>query len=182
MRTEGFGKRIILLGLLIGASAAFQPVLAQHSSAFPLASESGGIQPASSSSEPQNSQSLSTIHISPLEPAKQNRFIPAERPSRRSWLVLSAVQHGAAGFDAYSTRDAISHGAVEDDPLLRPFASSPAIYAANQVGPLILDYVARRMQRSSNGFVRRMWWLPQSAAAADFIFCGVHNLHIANQP
>ena len=132
--------------------------------------------------QPQNSQSLSSIHVPDFEPMKQNRFIAVERPSRRSWLALAAVEHGAAAFDAYSTRDAISHGAVEDDPLMRPFANSPAIYAASQVGPLVLDYVARRMQRSNNSFARRMWWLPQSAATAEFIFCGVHNLHVANQP
>jgi hypothetical protein len=140
-------------------------------------SASGGIQPVSLASEPQNSQSLSTIRVTPLEPAKQDRVISAERPSRKSWLALSIVQHAAAGFDAYSTRDA-----VEEDPLMRPFAGSPAMYAANQAGPLILDLVARRMQRGNNKFLRHIWWVPQSAAAADFVFCGVHNLHVANQP
>ena len=182
MRTEGFRKRIVMLALAIGVSAAFQPVSAQRFTASPPASASGGIQPVSVASEPQNSQSLSTIRVTPLEQAKQDRVTSVERPSRKSWLALSIVQHGAAAFDAYSTRDAISHGAVEEDPLMRPFAGSPAMYAANQVGPLILDLVARRMQRSNNSFLRRMWWLPQSAAAADFVFCGVHNLHVANQP
>lgn len=182
MRTEGFCKKIVVCALLIGFSAAFQPAFAQRMSALLPAAEFGGLQPAALSSQPQNSQSLSTIHISPLEPAKQDRFIPVERPSRRSWFALSIVQHGAAAFDAYSTRDAISRGAFEADPLMRPFAHSSAMYAANQVGPLLLDLVARRMQRGNNGFLRRIWWLPQSAAAADFIFCGVHNLHVANQP
>jgi hypothetical protein len=182
MRTEGFRKRIVMLALAMGVSAAFQPVLAQSFPTLLPVSESGGIQPVSLGSEPQNSQSLSTIRVTPLEPAKQDRVISAERPSRKSWLALSIVLHGAAAFDAYSTRDAISHGAVEEDPLMRPFAGSPAMYAANQAGPLILDLVARRMQRSNNSFLRRMWWLPQSAAAVDFVFCGVHNLHVANQP
>jgi hypothetical protein len=182
MHTNRLRKQIIVLAVLIGALAAFQPALAQHVSTLLPTSESGGIQPVSLSSAAQNSQSLSSIHVPEFEPTKQNRFIAVERPSRRSWLALAAVEHGAAAFDAYSTRDAISHGAVEDDPLMRPFAHSPAIYAASQVGPLVLDYVARRMQRSNNSFARHMWWLPQSAAAAEFIFCGVHNLHVANQP
>jgi hypothetical protein len=182
MRTEGFCKKFIVLALAIGVSAAFHPAFAQHIFSLLPASESGALQPVSLGSEPHNSLALSTIRVSPPEPMTRSAVISVERPSRRAWLALSIMQHGAAAFDAYSTRAAISQGAVEADPLMRPFAHSPAIYAANQVGPVILDLVARRMQRSNNAFMRRMWWLPQSAAAADFIFCGVHNLHVANQP
>jgi hypothetical protein len=60
------------------------------------------------------------------------------------------VQHGAATFDAYTTREAVSAGAREDDPLMRPFAKSPEIYAAIQVSPTTLDYVARRMQQAQS--------------------------------
>ncbi len=182
MRTEGFRKKIILLALAIGFSTAFRPVFAQHIFALLPASESGALQPVSLGSGPHDSLALSTIRISPPEPMTRSSVISAERPSRRVWLALSIVQHGAAAFDAYSTRDAISHGAVENDPLMRPFANSPAIYAASQMGPLVLDLVARRMQRSNNSFLHRMWWLPQSAATASFVFCGVHNLHVANEP
>ncbi|MGH7837006.1 MAG: hypothetical protein ACREQC_04180, partial [Candidatus Binataceae bacterium] len=105
----------------------------------------------------------------------------AERyPSRRAWIALSFVQHGAATFDAYSTRQAIAHGAVEDDPMMRPFAHSPAMYAAMQVGPVMLDILARHMQRSNNNFLRHIWWLPQSVSTAGFVVSGVHNLHVAN--
>ena len=182
MRTEGFRERIAVLALVMGLSAAFQPVLAQHLPTLLPVNATGGIQPVSLASEPQNSQSLSTIRVTPLEPVRQDRVFSVERPSRKSWVALSMVQHGAAAFDAYSTRDAISHGAIEDDPLMRPFAGSPAMYGANQVGPLILDYVALRMQRSNNKFLRHSWWVPQAAAAADFVYCGVHNLHVASQP
>lgn len=92
------------------------------------------------------------------------------------------MQHSAATFDAYSTRQAVSSGAIEADPLMRPFAQSPAIYAAIQVGPAILDYAARRMQRSSNNFLRRTWWVPQSASTGLFLFSGAHNLQVANRP
>jgi hypothetical protein len=105
-----------------------------------------------------------------------------ERPrSSRTWLALSVIQHGAATFDAYSTRQAIGHGAVEDDPMMRPFAHSGAIYAAIQVGPLLLDYASRRMQHSESPMVRRMWFFPQSLSTAGFIFSGVHNLNVASR-
>jgi hypothetical protein len=130
----------------------------------------------------QNSQSLSTVRIPVADPERQRRIYPAESPRlSKSWLALSLVQHAAAGLDAYSTRQAIGHGAVEDDPMMRPFAHSGAIYAAIQVGPLLLDYAARRMQHSEFGMVRRMWFVPQSISTAGFLFSGVHNLNVASR-
>lgn len=128
----------------------------------------------------QNTQGLSTVHIAPVEPDRLHSVVVPERyPSRRAWIALSFVQHGAATFDAYSTRQAISHSAVEDDPMMRPFAHSPAMYAAMQVGPVMLDVLARHMQRSDNNFLRHIWWLPQSVSTAGFVISGVHNLHVA---
>jgi hypothetical protein len=127
----------------------------------------------------QNVLSLSTIRIQPIEPANEHQVIQARPfPSRRAWLALSLVEHGAAAFDAYSTREAIGRGAVELDPTMRPFAHSPALYAAIQVSPVLLDFVARKMQRSQNNFVRRMWWLPQTASTANFLYSGVHNFNV----
>jgi hypothetical protein len=131
----------------------------------------------------QNSQSLATVRVPSIEPATPKKVIPVENlPSRRNWLILSIVQHSAATFDAYSTRQAVSSGAVEADPFMRPFAQSPAIYVAIQGAPVVLDYAARRMQRSPNNFLRHTWWLPQSASTGLFLFSGVHNLHVANRP
>src|SRR5262249_21946445 len=43
-----------------------------------------------------------------------------ERSRRRMWLELSAVQHSAAAFDAWSTRRAISSGGGRElNPMLR---------------------------------------------------------------
>jgi hypothetical protein len=129
----------------------------------------------------QSGQSLSTIHIPDPNPARENRIERAiETPSRREWLFLAVVAHGAAGFDAYSTRQAVGHGAIEQDPLMRPFAGSAAIYAATQVGPLLFDLLARHMQHSEYPLVRRVWWLPQSLSAGVSIFSGVHNLNVAS--
>ncbi len=131
----------------------------------------------------QNSQSLSRIRIPEADPVKPMAVYAAETPRMsRSWLALSLVQHGAATFDAYSTRQAIGNGAIEDDPMMRPFAHSGAIYAAIQVGPLILDYVSRRMQHSEYPIVRRMWFVPQSVSTAGFLFSGVRNMNVANRP
>jgi hypothetical protein len=45
------------------------------------------------------------------QPVKQYRVIGVENMrSRRNWMILSFVQHGAATFDAYSTRRAIESG------------------------------------------------------------------------
>ena len=127
-------------------------------------------------------QPLSSVRIPEPMPVKPVKVYSPEKPRMsRTWLALTMMQHGAATFDAYSTRQAIGHGAVEDDPLMRPFAHSGAIYAAIQVGPLLLDYVARRMQHSEYGMVRRMWFVPQSASTAGFLISGVHNLSVASR-
>lgn len=130
----------------------------------------------------QNSQSFSNIRI---QQANQKRYTirSAESvPSRRNWLVLCVLEHSAATFDAYSTRQASSRGAREEDPLMRPFAHSPAIYAALQVGPVLIDVLARHMQRSQYNFERRTWWVPQTVSTAVSIFAGVHNLGLERHP
>jgi hypothetical protein len=131
---------------------------------------------------PIDTEALSTVHLPSIQPAEPVRAASVEKlPSRKSWLILSLVQHGAAGFDAYSTRQAIANGAVEQDPFMRPFANSPAIYGAIQVAPLALDYVARRMQLSRHELVRHLWWIPQTTSTGLFLFSGAHNMHVARE-
>jgi len=115
-----------------------------------------------------------------LRPAK-----PAFRPEgvseghKKVWYALMFASSGAAGFDAWSTRRAISGGyGTESNPLLRPFAHSNALYAATQVSPLVLDYVGRKMMTSRHPLLRRMWWLPQSAGTGMSLFAGVHNVGV----
>jgi hypothetical protein len=126
----------------------------------------------------QNSQSFSTIRISETDEKRYAIREAESAPARRNWLMLSIVEHSAATFDAYSTRQAVSRGAVEQDPLMRPFAHSPAIYAAIQVGPVLFDLLARHMQRSNYNFERRTWWVPQTASTGMSIFAGIHNLNL----
>lgn len=100
-------------------------------------------------------------------------------PSRRAWLILSAAGHAAAALDAYSTRRAIAMGGVESNPLVRPFANSPAVYAALQTDPLVLNFVGYRLQRSQNRFLRHIWWVPQSIGIAASFGAAMHDFSVA---
>jgi hypothetical protein len=131
-------------------------------------------------SSSQNGQAFDTIRVPSPAPGKPANLILPDTHPRKVWLALSIAEHSAATFDAYSTRLAVSRGANEADPLMQPFAHSPAIYGAIQVGPLVLDYAARRMERSQHGFLRKTWWVPQSAATGLFLFSGAHNMSVAN--
>jgi|SRR5215469_2535784 len=123
------------------------------------------------------SQPMSSVNLGP-PPAFRP---PDEAPvvHRKLWILLSATEHSSAGFDAWSTRYALSNGRIEADPIMRPFAGSSAIYGAIQVIPIGLDYVARRFQRSS-GWTRHIWWAPQSVATATFLFSGSYNVAHTN--
>ena len=131
-------------------------------------------------SSSQNGQAFDTIRVPSTAPGKPANLILPDTHPRKLWLMLSIAEHSAATFDAYSTRLAVSRGANEADPMMQPFAHSPAIYGAIQVGPLILDYAARRMERSQHGFLRKTWWVPQTAATGLFLFSGAHNMSVAN--
>jgi hypothetical protein len=111
-------------------------------------------------------------------PAKPFVGHPYETPQQRKlWYALTFAGSGAAAFDAWSTRRAITQGyAVEANPLLRPFSHSGALYAATQVSPLVMDYIGKRMMLSQHWMLRRMWWLPQAAGTGVSLAAGVHNV------
>ena len=93
------------------------------------------------------------------------------------WKGLVIASSGAATFDAWSTRHAITTaGAVEMNPLLKPFAGNASLYAVIQVGPALMDFAGKKMMYSRYSWVRHMWWVPQSASFVSSIFCGAHNL------
>ena len=139
-----------------------------------------GSQSSPSDTAERTGQTLATNDVpQPSQPAKPIRLIAVENaPLHAPWLILTVVQHSAATFDAYSTRHEIARGALERDPLLRPFAHSPVVYGAIQLAPAMLDILARQMQGSRNGLWRRTWWVPQSASTGLYIFSGIHNLRI----
>ena len=107
------------------------------------------------------------------------QLVDEERHKDHLWMGLGIATHSAATFDAWTTRRAItSAGAQELNPMLKPFAGNASLYAAIQVGPLMMDYVGRKMLYSRHSWVRHMWWVPQSASFASSLFCGVHNLGV----
>jgi hypothetical protein len=102
-----------------------------------------------------------------------------EQLRKRLWLGLSIADHGAATFDAWTTRRVISSGeGYEMDPLMRPFAGNASLYAAMQAGPLLFEYVGWRMIKSRHRWERRTWWVPQTLGAAMNLASGVHNLGV----
>ena len=99
------------------------------------------------------------------------------RRKQLMWKGLAIASSGAATFDAWSTRHAITtYGAVELNPLLKPFAGNSSLYAAVQVAPVLLDFAGKKMMYNRHPWVRRMWWIPQSASFVSSVFCGAHNL------
>jgi hypothetical protein len=117
----------------------------------------------------------------PMQPMKAAYMRPREtRNQRIAWYTLALTGHGAAAFDAYSTRRVLSGNyGMEGNPLLRPFAHSNALYAVTQVSPAVMDLIGKRMMVSQNRLVRRLWWLPQAAGSGFSIGAGVHNMGVA---
>lgn len=118
-----------------------------------------------------------------IEPAPQPIMMGKPQPanaarvSNTKWWLLSGAMHGAAAFDAYSTRRFTLNGTGRElNPVFAPFAGSPAIYAGTQVVPVVLDIVSRKMMHSESPVMRKFWWLPQSLAATSSFICATHNM------
>jgi len=104
---------------------------------------------------------LATQPFLPMKPVFTG---PRETPRQRKvWYGLALAGHSGAAFDAWTTH---------------PFANSNAIYAATQVSPAVIDYLGKRMMVSQHGWVRKIWWLPQTAGASISFVCGAHNLGV----
>lgn len=140
--------------------------------------------PSSSISDPGLGSSAAgrpIIKTAVLKPNKISTVDERHARNTRAWYSLIVVEHAAAGFDAYSTRQSLGHGGQELNPLLKPFANSAAIYPALQVWPTGMDFVSNRMMRSSNRVLRRTWWVPQVASTVAFVTFGIHNLGVHAQ-
>jgi hypothetical protein len=118
----------------------------------------------------------------PLHPVKPVLTGPRETPRQRKiWYGLAIVGSGGAAFDAWTTHRAVAGGyGQEANPFLRPFAGSNAIYAATQVSPLVMDFLGKQMMMSQHRWVRKMWWLPQTAGASLSFVSGVHNVGVVH--
>ena len=117
--------------------------------------------------------------IKPAKPAFPRNYDTARQ--KKIWYGLTIASSGAAAFDAWSTRRAISGGyGQEANPMLRPFANSGALYAATQVSPLLMDYIGRRMMTSQHAMLRKLWWLPQTTGLGMSLAAGVHNVGVVH--
>ena len=121
------------------------------------------------------------IKTAVLKPMKVSTVNEDRARNSRVWYSLVVFDHAAAGFDAYSTRQAIGHGGVELNPFLKPFANSAAIYPALQVWPTGMDFVGSKMMHSQNRVMRKVWWVPQVASTVAFVSFGFHNLGVHAQ-
>jgi len=138
------------------------------SSADADSSSSASIEPASQ-----------PILNSAVKPAAKGSYETARQ--RKIWFGLMAASHGSAAFDAWSTGRAVSGNyGVEGDPLMRPFAHSGAIYAATQISPVVMDYLGRRMMTSNHEWMRRFWWVPQTAGTGMSLSAGIHNYRLVH--
>lgn len=118
----------------------------------------------------------------PFQPVKPVFSGPRETPRQRKfWYGLAIAGSSGAAFDAWSTHRAVAGGyGQEANPFLRPFAHSNAIYAATQVSPLVMDFLGKQMMMSQHHWVRKVWWLPQTAGASLSFVSGVHNVGVVH--
>jgi hypothetical protein len=168
-------------------SASALVVDTENSLPTATASYDAATQPAAESYETLPDAPLPIALITPapmafLNPGKTMTVTVAQlraenRRQQLMWSGLVIASSGAATFDAWSTRHAITTtGAQELNPLLRPFAGNASLYAAIQVAPALLDFAGKKMMYNRHSWVRHMWWVPQSASFVSSIFCGAHNL------
>jgi hypothetical protein len=145
--------------------------IAKNVSAISSNGDDGSPESSSSESITPGSQPFSNAAI---KPAIHGTYETARQ--RKIWYGLVAASSGAAAFDAWTTRRAVSGNyGVEGDPLLRPFAHSNAIYAATQVSPAVMDYLGHRMMTSNHQWMRKLWWVPQTAGMGFSLGAGIHN-------
>ena len=145
-------------------------------------SENAVLSSASIAPEPDPLTGLSVnAFIQPVRPitVSVQQLQNEQRRKTRMWVGLGIAEHSAATFDAWTTRRAITnYGAQELNPFLKPFAGNASLYAAIQVSPAVMDFVGKKMMSSNHSWVRKMWWVPQSASFASSLLCGAHNLGV----
>jgi hypothetical protein len=115
----------------------------------------------------------------PVKPAILHHY--NNRSEKITWYSLMVAEHAGAVLDAWSTRRALSRNfGREGDPLMRPFAHSGTIYVATQVTPLLMDIIGRRAMMSERPWVRKLWWVPQSAMASVSFQAASHNIGVVH--
>lgn len=93
--------------------------------------------------------------------------------------ILAAVQFGAEGWDATTTRMVLNRGGSERNPLVKPFAHNSVALGAEGASEIWLSaFVADRMRHSRYRVLRKTWWLPQTVNISFGFWGGVHNTEI----
>jgi hypothetical protein len=175
---------VITLVLLLSQSVAVpnadvptpppRQVLAVNANALPTAPAIGTLSGRAVSS-PAPAESAAAF-IQPVQPSKPVKRLPTAA-GKRLWLGLVIAQHGAASFDAWTTRRKLQSGGYhENNPLLKPFAGNSSLYVAVQTTPLALDFISNRMRNSDRRWLRRLWWVPQVVQTGTHLTCGAMNL------
>lgn len=114
-------------------------------------------------------------------PPASGRAVAAPGPtaagySLATFIALAVASHGASFFDAAVTRAQVRDGGYEENPLVRPFVRSYALFAVTQIGPFIFDGLGWLMARSSHHWIRRLWWVPQTFNALTNVATGIYDL------
>jgi hypothetical protein len=121
------------------------------------------------------------VVIKPIHPVRPVKREPVPFVTR-NWLVMTAIQHSAATFDAWSTRNSITSGRGRElNPLMKPFAGTGAIYGVIQLAPMATDFLGKRLMRSNHATLRKLWWMPQAAGSVGFMLSGINNLKVASR-
>src|SRR5579875_158933 len=124
IRNKGCIALLLVTALLAGpelavAGSAARAGAPEAPSALPVAPV-----PMNSAQEPQG---LEALRLQEPEIHKTFGVKTVEgAPSRRKWIALGLAEHAAAGFDAFTTEQAIGRGAVEGDPLMGRSRARPA--------------------------------------------------------
>jgi hypothetical protein len=120
---------------------------------------------------------ITLLKPNPAMTVSVDELITEGRGNRRVWLHLALASHSAAAFDAWSTRHALGAGVGRElNPMFKPFAGNASLYVVIQAGPLLMDYLGKKLMYNRHGWMRRLWWVPQSGSIAASVFCGAHNL------
>ncbi len=175
---------------VVSSDSTESPSLSQPLASLPEAKVKADAEAAGSADPTESVSPAAFVRVEPAQPSHAaqpfagmksagTRSYDASAKQRKLWYALAVSGSGAAAFDAWSTRRAISQGyATEANPLLRPFAHSGMMYAATQASPLLMDFLGKRMMISQHRWIRRMWWIPQAAGSGVSVAVGVHNVRL----
>jgi hypothetical protein len=161
---------------VVSDSAAKEPILVASLPSAPAPKVKSDLEPIAGNIAPNGGA------VQPFLAVKPVIVRPRETPRQRKiWYGLAVASHAGAAFDAWSTHRAVAGGyGQEANPFLRPYAGSNAIYAATQVSPAVMDLIGKRMMVSQHGWVRKIWWLPQTAGASVSFMSGAHNVGVVH--